>query len=159
MLCPDYQEPRLRAEILQSEWQDELSIRVNVNAQEFKLFLQTIYSLNYVDVAEWVDWGYYRDPTWFLDQFASGTSPNVTGWSDLRFDSMLAKASSVTEPAARMEQLMECERYLLRAMPCVPLYHDVWAYPQKPYVRGITPNIMDVHPLKYAWIDTQWRPS
>ena len=124
---PIFRNHRLRAEILQSEWQDKLSIRVNVNTQEFKLFLQNIYSLNYTGVTDNVDWGYYRDPTWFLDQFATGASANVTGWSDPRFDSMLAKASSATEPAARMEQLTECERYLLRAMPCVPLYHDVWA--------------------------------
>jgi oligopeptide transport system substrate-binding protein len=157
LLFPDFQEDRLRAEILQSEWQDKLSIRVSVNIQELKLLLRNIYSLNYRGLTD--DWGYYRDPTWFLDQFTTGASANVTGWSDPRFDSMLARASSATEPAGRMEQLTECERYLLRAMPCIPLYHDVWAYPQKPYVRGIAPNIMDVHPLKYAWIDTHWRPS
>ena len=42
---------------------------------------------------------------------------------------------------------------LLRGMPFIPEFHDVWAYPQKPYVHGIVPNAMDVHPLKYAWID------
>ena len=44
-------------------------------------------------------------------------------------------------------------------MPCIPEFYDVWAHPQKPYVRGISPNVMDVHPLKYAWIDTKWRPG
>ena len=29
----------------------------------------------------------------------------------------------------------------------------------EPYVRGIVPNAMDVHPLRYAWIDTNWKPS
>lgn len=81
------------------------------------------------------------------------------GWFDLRYDSMLANATATLDPGLRMQRQTECERYRLRAMPFMPLYHDVWAYPQKPYVRGITPNAMDAHPLKYAWIDTKWRAS
>jgi ABC-type oligopeptide transport system substrate-binding subunit len=86
-------------------------------------------------------------------------SLTLAGWFDPQYDSMLAKAKATVDPAIRMERLAECERYLLRAMPFVPVYHDVWAYPQKPYVRGIVPNAMDVHPLKHAWIDTNWRPA
>ena len=74
LLFPNFQEDRLRAEILQSEWQDKLSIRVSVNIQELKLLLRNIYSLNYHGITDNVDWGYYRDPTWFLDQFATGAS-------------------------------------------------------------------------------------
>ena len=72
---------------------------------------------------------------------------------------MLAKANATLDPSVRAERLAGCEEHLLRAMPFVPVYHDVWAYPQKPYVRGISPNVMDVHSFKYAWIDTNWRPQ
>jgi oligopeptide transport system substrate-binding protein len=159
LLYPNFEETRLKAQILQSEWQKELSVRVKVTIQEFKTFLQNQYSLNYTGVTDSADWGYYRDPTWFLSEFTTGASANVAGWSDPRYDSMLAEAAATLDPATRMERLAECERYLLRAMPFMPLYHDAWAYPQKPYVRGIVPNAMDVHPLKYAWIDTKWRPQ
>jgi oligopeptide transport system substrate-binding protein len=154
LLYPNFQETRLKAEILQNEWQNRLSVRVNINIQEFKTFLQNQYSLNYTGVTDSADWGYYRDPTWFLNEFTTGASANVAAWSDLEYDSMLAKATATLEPGLRMQRLAECERYLLRAMPFMPLYHDVWAYPQKPYVRGITPNAMDAHPFKYAWIET-----
>lgn len=135
----------------------ELSVRVNVTLQEFKTFLQSQYSLNYAGVSDSADWGYYRDPTWFLSEFTTGASANIAGWSDPRYDSMLANAAATVDPTIRMERLAHCERYLLRAMPFVPIYHDIWAYPQKPYVRGVNPNLMDVHPLKYVWIDTNWR--
>jgi ABC-type oligopeptide transport system substrate-binding subunit len=158
-LYPSFEDTRLKAEILQSQWQAELGVRVKVTVQEFDTFLQNQYSLNYTGVTDSADWGYYRDPIWFLSEFTTGASANVAGWSDPRYDSMLAKATDTLDSAMRMERLAECERYLLRAMPFVPVYHDVWAYPQKPYVRGIIPNAMDVHPLKYAWIDTNWRPS
>jgi oligopeptide transport system substrate-binding protein len=158
-LCPDFQETRLKAEMFQSEWQNELSVRVNVTVQEFKTFLKNLYSLNYSGVTDSMDWGYYRDPVWFLSEFTSDASANIAGWSDPQYDSMLAQATATLDPTVRMERLAECERRLLRGMPFLPVYHDVWAYPQKPYVRGISPNVMDVHPLKYAWIDTQWRPA
>src|SRR4051794_7878780 len=99
------------------------------------------------------------DPNWFLDQFVTGSAVNASGWADPQYDAMLAKANATLEPALRMEGLAECERYLLRAMPFFPIYHEVWAYPQKPYVRGLKPNMMDVHSFKYAWIDTNWRPQ
>lgn len=159
LLYPNFQETRLKAEILQSQWQNELTVRVNVTIQEFKTFLQNQYSLNYSGVTDSADWGYYRDPTWFLSEFTTGASANVAGWSDPHYDSLLAMATATLDRATRMERLAECERRLLRAMPFVPLYHDVWAYPQKPFVRGITPNVMDAHPLKYAWIDTSWKPQ
>jgi oligopeptide transport system substrate-binding protein len=109
-------------------------------------------------MAEYTDWGLYLDPHWFLSEFVTGSSVNPTGWSDPAYDDMLAKANTVLDPATRMQRLAECEAYLLRAMPFVPVFHDAWAYPQKPFVQGISPNAIDVHPLKYAWIDTIWRP-
>jgi ABC-type oligopeptide transport system substrate-binding subunit len=159
LLYPNFQETRLKAEILQSQWQSELSVRINVKVQEFKTFLQNQFSLNYAGIVDSADWGYYRDQIWFLSEFTTGASTNIAGWSDPRYDSMLANATATLDPLSRMEKLAHCERYLLGAMPFMPMYHDVWAYPQKPYVRGISPNVMDVHPLKYAWIDTNWRPA
>ena len=126
--------------------------------QPFNQWLQTILTGTYAGVTEYADWGFYLDPNWFLDDFVTGGS-NPTRWADPRYDAMVARANASPEPQDRMRRIAECEEYLLRAMPFIPEFYDVWAYPQKPYVRGIVPNAMDVHPLKYAWIDTNWRRS
>ena len=63
------------------------------------------------------------------------------------------------DPAARMQRLADCERYLLKSMPVIPIFHNVWLYLQKPFVRGLEGNALDKHPFKYSWIDTNWRPS
>jgi hypothetical protein len=42
-------------------------------------------------------------------------------------------------------------------MPVIPVVHNVWRYLQKPFVRGMAGNVLDKHPFKYAWIDTNWR--
>ena len=54
-----------------------------------------------------------------------------------------------------MRKLAECERHLLKSMPVIPIYHNVWLYLQKPFVRGLEANALDKHPFKYAWIDTE----
>jgi ABC-type oligopeptide transport system substrate-binding subunit len=149
----------LHCEILQQQWQANLGVEVKIALQQFEAWLQSVFSGNYRGITLYADWGFYLDPNWFLDQFVTGSSVNASGWADARYDDMLVKANATLDPALRMEKLADCERYLLRAMPVFPEYYDVWAYPQKPYVRGIRPNAMDVHPLKYAWIDTNWRPS
>jgi hypothetical protein len=35
----------------------------------------------------------------------------------------------------------------------------VFYYLQKPYLRGIGANTLNVYPFKYVWIDTKWRPE
>ena len=82
---------------------------------------------------------------------------NLDGWPDLAVAQgasvLLGKGDGTF--AAPVNGLVAARGFL----PFFPEYHDVWAYPQKPYVRGIRPNVMDVHPLKYAWIDTHWSPQ
>ena len=70
---------------------------------------------------------------------------------------MLEAANSTVDVATRMKELARCEAYLLRTMPMVPLLFYGYAGFQKPYVRGLSTNLLDVHPFKYAWIDTHWR--
>jgi oligopeptide transport system substrate-binding protein len=159
LLGPGTADVRLRCEILQQQLRSTLNIQAHIATQEFQAFLERIFSGNYRGMTDYLDWGLYLDANWFLSQFVSGSSVNATGWSDPNYEDMLAKANSTMDDAARMQALGDCEKYLLEAMPFIPLYYDAWAYPQKPYVRGMSPNPMDVPLLKYAWIDTHWRPS
>lgn len=159
LLGPNYADVRMHCEIVQQQWQANLGVEVEIATQEFEAWMQNIFSSDYRGITEYSDWGFYLDPNWFLDQFVTGSSVNASGWADPKYDDMLAKANATLDSALRMEMLADCERHLLLAMPIFPEFHDVWAYPQKPYVRGIHPNVMDVHPLKYAWIDTNWRLS
>jgi oligopeptide transport system substrate-binding protein len=138
--------------------QRNLNVEVNITTQEFQIFIERFYSADYSGIAECSEWGLYLDPNWFLGMFVTGSSVNATGWSDPKYDDMLAKANSKLDQPARMSALAECEKLLLRAMPFMPVFHHARAYPQKPYVLGMPPNVMDVHSLKYAWIDTNWRP-
>jgi hypothetical protein len=56
-------------------------------------------------------------------------------------------------------ELRRCEEHLPRAMPVMPLLFHGSAGLQKPYARGLGTNLFHVHPFKYAWIDTNWKPE
>jgi ABC-type oligopeptide transport system substrate-binding subunit len=101
----------------------------------------------------------YMDPNPFLDPFITGSGGNPSGWTSAEYAFQLARANATINPAERMAKLARCERLLLSAMPVLPLCHDTWCYLQKPYVQGLSSNPFDIRAFKYAWIDTQWRPS
>jgi oligopeptide transport system substrate-binding protein len=94
-----------------------------------------------------------------LDLFVTGSVQNGTGWSDPKYDAMLAAANVTIDPAARMKKLGECQLHLLKAMPFIPLFFSTFVHLQKPYVRGLGDNMLDKHPFKYTWIDTNWKPE
>jgi ABC-type oligopeptide transport system substrate-binding subunit len=80
-------------------------------------------------------------------------------WTDPKFDEEFTKANSMVDQALRMNALAACEAQLMKAMPSVPIFHDNWAYLEAPYLRGMKPNPFGAARFKYAWIDTNWRPS
>jgi hypothetical protein len=51
------------------------------------------------------------------------------------------------------------EELLRRSMAGIPLDCESYSYLQKPFVRGLSISAENLHPFKYVWIDTDWRPS
>jgi oligopeptide transport system substrate-binding protein len=158
-LFPALPDCRERAEMIQQQWRETLGVQVTLTTQDVKSWLASVFSQEFKGIAEYGGWGDYIDPNTYLEYFVSGSGQNPSGWTNPDYDRMLADANRETDGLTRMERLKECEELLLAAMPVIPLHQDTWAYLQKPYVRGITSNLLDVHPFKYAWIDTEWRSA
>lgn len=140
------------AEALQAMWKRELGIDVELSNQEWGSYLQATTSLQY-DVARrsWI--GDYLDPTTFLGLGTTGDGNNRTGWSDPRYDGLLRQAAQQPDPVKRMKLLRDAEALLLDQGPFIPVYHYTINDLVKPYVHGIYPTVLDVHSLKYVWID------
>jgi ABC-type oligopeptide transport system substrate-binding subunit len=146
------------AQILQQQWRENLNIAVDLTIQEEQVWNRSIVAMDYKAVAEG-GWSLYADPNPFLEPFLTVSQNNPSGWSDLKFDALLAEANATSSALERTRKLADCERYLLRWMPIIPIYSDVWYYLEKPYVHGLGVNPVGVSPFKYAWIDTNWRPG
>jgi oligopeptide transport system substrate-binding protein len=144
-------------EILQAQWRANLGVRVKLMIVERNVWIQTLLSTSYSGLIESGQGPDYADPNGIFDLFISRT--DGSGWVDPGFDQLLEAANSEFDTSVRMRKLAACEERLLRAMPVLPLFFDSYAYLEKPYVGGMTKNVLGVPQFKTAWIDTHWRPQ
>jgi ABC-type transport system substrate-binding protein len=147
----------MMAVMIREQLAEVLGADMSIHVQEFNAAMRAASELTYEGFTDGGDWGTYVDPTYFLDKYLSDSGNNCTGWQDPRYDAMVAEANSTLDPAERMRKQAECERHALRAMPILPLCYNTWSILQKPFVRGLPPNLLDMRLFKYAWIDTDWR--
>jgi ABC-type oligopeptide transport system substrate-binding subunit len=97
----------------------------------------------------------YADPNGIFDQFTGRL--DGSGWADAGFEQLLDSANCEFNTSERMRKLAACEERLLRAMPVLPLFFDSYCYLEKPFVGGLTKNVLGLQEFKTAWIDTNWR--
>ena len=144
------------AEILQAQWQANLGVRVNLMMVETTVWGQMSPD-SYRGIMESGVGADYADPNGIFDQFTGRV--DGSGWIDPAFDQLLDAANAEFDATVRMRKLAACEERLLRAMPVLPLFFDSYCYLEKPFVGGLTKNVLGVPQFKTAWIDTNWRPQ
>jgi len=133
---------------LQNMWSKELGININLARQEWKVYLNSLSSLDY-DIARssWV--GDYPDPNTFLDMFLAGGGNNRTGWSSEEYDRLIHAAAAELDPEERLRILEQAEQLLVEEeAPIAPIYFYVGIQlydPEK--IGGIEPNLLDEHPI------------
>ncbi|MBP7843245.1 MAG: peptide ABC transporter substrate-binding protein [Proteobacteria bacterium] len=132
---------------IQEMWKKNLNIDVELNNQEWKVYLDTEKKLQYfVSRAGWV--ADYNDPNNFLDLFVTNGGNNRTGWSNAAYDSLIKKAAMTADPAARLEVFQDAEKILLEEMPILPIYIYTNKYMLSKKVKGYYPNAQDSHPYQ-----------
>ncbi|MEO8206401.1 MAG: peptide ABC transporter substrate-binding protein [Chthoniobacterales bacterium] len=137
------------AEEIQDMWKQNLGVSVNLSRQEWKVYLNSMNSLDY-DIARssWV--GDYPDPNTFLDMFLTDGGNNRTGWSSKAYDALIASAAREENPVKRLGILRQAETMLVETdVPICPLYYfvGIQLYDGE-RLGGIQPNLLDEHPIK-----------
>jgi len=140
------------AEAVQQMWKEVLGVTVELENQEWKVFLSTA-ELNDFQLCRMGWTGDYADPFTFLELLTTACGNNHSNWSDPAYDRLLAEANREPDPAVRLARFREAEALALAAQPLIPLYTYTRSQLVKPYVRGIWGNQQDRHPWKYIWID------
>jgi len=147
------------AEWIQREWQERLGLRVELESQEWKVFLKDTANLEY-DVARMGSIGNLPDPeAEFLNQMKCESPDNRTGWCSARFDELYRKAEAEPDRRRRLAYAREAEAIMLDEAPIVPLYVYTQHVLAKPYVRGLAVNLFDQQSLRDVWIDPDWRKA
>ncbi|SDU21551.1 oligopeptide transport system substrate-binding protein [Verrucomicrobium sp. GAS474] len=134
---------------IQAIWKENLGINVTLRNQEWKVYLNSMSSLDF-DIARssWV--ADYPDPTTFLNCFETGNGNNRTGWSSPAYDGLLAAARREPDMAKRLDLLARAESILVeKELPVIPLYQYVTtALYHAERLDGFTPNPIDDHPIR-----------
>lgn len=141
------------AEVLQQMWKKNLNVNIRLLNQEWKVFLSTTKTLDYqLSRASWI--GDYIDPNTFLDMFVTNGGNNRTGWSNLEYDKLIKMAAMENDPEQRFALFKKAEKILVEdEMPILPIYFFVTHNMYKDNIKGIYPNILNIHPLKHIQIN------
>ena len=125
-------------------WKEALGVETTLYAEEFRALLQSIQARKETQVfrSSWV--GDFNDAYTFAQLLESRFGLNLTGYSNPRYDSLLAAAVQQADPALRRATLEEAERVMLADHPVLPLYFYVNKHLIKPWVQGWTDNVMNI---------------
>jgi oligopeptide transport system substrate-binding protein len=152
MLFPTSENGRLIAEAIQEMWRTQLGVDVQLVNQEWKVYLDSMNTLNYqIALGVWI--GDYPDPYTFLDLFKSNSGNNRTGFADTEYDRLLAEALAAPDEARRMAIYTRLEEILAEQAPLLPVYFYSSVELIHPSVRGWHPTILDLHPFKHVWLE------
>lgn len=145
---------RTLAEAIQQIWKKVLNIEIKLLNQEWKVFLNSLHSKNYqIGRFGWI--GDYNDPNTFLDLWVTDGGNNRTGWSNPEYDNLISLASKTFAKEERFNYFQDAEEILLEELPVMPIYFYMRSLLIQPSVRGWHPNILDHHPYKYVYLDSE----
>lgn len=121
---------------LQGQFEENLGARVKVTSLPFDTLLEREDSGDYqMAVSSWI--ADYNDPMSFLDLWTSDASFNKVGFSNERYDGLIAEAKAEPDAARRMEMLVEAERLVVEESAALaPIYYYASASLTKPYVKN-----------------------
>jgi len=134
---------------LQQMWHDELGIDMELRQVETQVFWGMQSRLEYqMSKSTWI--GDYNDANTFLGMFVTGGGNNETGWSNPRYDRLIAMANDEPDVVKRETLFQQAETILVHdEAPIFPLFIYVGInYFDTNKVAGIWPNVLDDHPLR-----------
>ena len=125
------------AEALQNMWQENLGVQVNLQNQDWNVFLKERKEGNY-NIARhgWI--ADYNDPMSFIDMWLTGGGNNDAQYKNEEFDKFVKAAKATSDPDERMENMHKAEDILIGEDNVVaPLYFYNNSYMVKPNITGL----------------------
>tara|TARA_B100000686_G_scaffold352549_1_gene454904 strand:+ start:1739 stop:3208 length:1470 start_codon:yes stop_codon:yes gene_type:complete len=139
---------RLIAEFIQAQWKTHLNIKIELESQEWKVFLSRL-KTDPPQIFR-LGWGAdFPDPENFMNLFVSTSGNNHLHWSNARYDSLVAEGAKERDPVKRKKIYDKAQKILTETEAViVPLFVAVQNIMVKPHVKGFFPNAMELMYLK-----------
>jgi oligopeptide transport system substrate-binding protein len=141
------------AELLQSQWKQNLGLTVPVKNMETRTFFTSRNKLEYKGLSRSGWFGDYMDPYTFLSLFQTPTGNNGTGWWEKSYVAKLDDANRTRDPIERFRKLAEAEQQLLDSAAVIPIWVTSTDWMKKPYVKGMYPNPGSMYAWKFVYIE------
>lgn len=142
---------KLVAIAVASMWSKALGVKVSLQNQEWKSYIDSRNSGNFEVVrGSWVS--DYNEASSFLSLFSSWNSSNFSGYHNSAYDEILNKASTEPNEQARNKFYNQAEQILAKDVPIMPIFYYVNARLIKPWVRGYPVN----NPEDFAYTRNLW---
>jgi ABC-type oligopeptide transport system substrate-binding subunit len=144
---------RFNAEIMQAQWKQNLGLTVPLKNMETKTFIAAVGKLDYKGFARYGYGADYIDPYTFLSLFITDDGNNGSGWKDEKYIKLIDAANRTLDAERRNQLLAEAETLLLNEQPILPLTTSSTNWLKKPYVKGMYPNALTLHPWKFVYVE------
>lgn len=120
LLTADTEDNKKEAEVIQSQLQDSLGIKVDIKQVPYKQRLQQEADMDYeMVVTGWVP--DYPDPISYLELWTTDSSYNHAGYSSEEYDTLIARSNTSTDAKERMDALFEAEQVFCQDAVVAPL--------------------------------------
>lgn len=141
------------AQAVQQQWRKALGIDVQLENQEWKVYLDKVQSQDFsIGRMSWL--ASYNDPFNFLDTFQYLNNPmNYPKWIDPAYTKLLEQSELESDPAKRKEILAKAERILIDAMPVVPVYFMTNTFLVNPSLKGYYMSPIGEVDFRYAYFE------
>ncbi|MDO4776842.1 MAG: peptide ABC transporter substrate-binding protein [Cardiobacteriaceae bacterium] len=133
-------------------WKKALGVETDITNMEWKVMLARVQEKD----SEVFRMGWsadYNDPNTFLEIFRSNSGSNYTGYADPAYDALLDKAAAEPDLGKRTALLHEAEQRFGEDHAIMPVFYYTRALLLKPHVKGFTPNIVNLIPSRYLFIE------
>jgi len=141
------------AEFIQAQWKQTLGATIQIRVMEAKTYFAARANLEYKGVSRFGWSADYMDPYTFLSIFYTPSGGNGTGWWDPKYVALLDEANRTGDHQKRYELLAEAEKMVAEVQPVIPLVVSSTRWMKKPYVKGMYPNPMTLHPWKWIYLE------
>ncbi|MTW87807.1 peptide ABC transporter substrate-binding protein [Virgibacillus dakarensis] len=139
------------AQAVQDMWRENLGVDVELNNEEWNVFLDTMSEGNYqVGRMGWnAD---FNDAINFLEIFETVGGNNYTNWENEEFAKLIAESRTETDEAARDDILHQAEEIFMDEMPIAPIYFYTNVWLNKDYVKDVDVSPLGEIQLKWGYI-------
>jgi oligopeptide transport system substrate-binding protein len=134
------------AQLVRKQWEKNLGITASTRNEEWGSYQTSVRQMEF-DAARRAWIADYIDPNSHLDLMVTDGENNNTGWSNAKYDRLIAAAHAESDDTKRLELFRNAERIVMDEMPIIPIYYYVDKNQVRANIRGFHRNPLDQHPF------------